>query len=81
MKIKYIVYPGRLCSKNDGDTHFISYSQLVALYKVDQRECIDFNTLCESEVRILKESDEEYAHLHPMYHGNYELKVKKAEEG
>jgi len=41
--IKYIVWPGYIISKNDGDRHYISAEQLVSLYGVSIRECIVIN--------------------------------------
>ena len=37
---KYLLYPGHVRSKNDGDWHYISASKLAALYKVSMQECI-----------------------------------------
>uniref|UniRef100_A0A6M3LH95 Uncharacterized protein n=1 Tax=viral metagenome TaxID=1070528 RepID=A0A6M3LH95_9ZZZZ len=37
---KYIVYPGFVTSRNDGDRHYVSASQLIHLHKVQNSECI-----------------------------------------
>jgi hypothetical protein len=38
-KIKYILNPGWVTSKNDGQQHFITAGYLVRLYKVNPDEC------------------------------------------
>ncbi len=39
-KIKYLVFPGYVVSKNDGDMHFISARQLIRLYGVQVDQCL-----------------------------------------
>jgi hypothetical protein len=41
VKAKYLVYPGYVISKNDGEKHYISFMKLIELYRVDPRECIN----------------------------------------
>lgn len=36
---KYLVYPGYVTSKKDGDRHFINCKKLCELYKVSMSEC------------------------------------------
>lgn len=36
----YIVYPGYVVSRNDGDRHYVSFERLVQLYGVDPKLCI-----------------------------------------
>lgn len=38
----YAVYPGHIMAR-DGDRHFITFSQLCKLYRVDPREGIDMS--------------------------------------
>ena len=40
MKPKYIVVPGCITSKSDGDTHFISGQHLIRLYRVNPKDCL-----------------------------------------
>lgn len=40
MKKRYLVRPSTVQSRNDGDVHYISAGQLIALHGVDPRECI-----------------------------------------
>jgi len=66
MKRRYIVHPGFVVSRTDGDQHYIGYSQLIALYKVDPTLCILYK---EGEY-IPRALD---AHLYPKYSGDYSL--------
>ena len=38
--LKYLVCPGEVISKTDGDIHYISADRLIRLYNVDPRECL-----------------------------------------
>ena len=38
--IKYILCPGYIISKNDGDEHYINAKTLQSLYMVDPKECV-----------------------------------------
>lgn len=40
---KYLICPGHIISGTDGDKHYISASQLMALYKVDREDCIIYD--------------------------------------
>lgn len=39
MKKKYVVYPGVIKSRFDGDRHYISAYKVMELYKVNPEEC------------------------------------------
>jgi hypothetical protein len=58
---KYIVHPGCIKSRNDKDIHFISFTQLVRLYKVPMEECIDAS----DKNRLMGLDQEKFIHLHP----------------
>lgn len=74
---RYLVRPGRVMSKNDGDIHYIGARQLMHLHGVDPRECIvipggeewppGFGHLATEEQRQAAG----LTLLEPMYHGNY----------
>jgi hypothetical protein len=67
--VKYVVYPGYVKSKTDGQRHWVSYQQLIALYHVDPKECINGsrpNTFVDR-----------YIPLYPRYDGNYEIPKQK----
>lgn len=62
---KYVIHPGFVISKNDGDRHYVTANQLIRLYGVNPRECLVAG-------RTALPSDD-LIHLHPQYSGNYEL--------
>lgn len=62
-QIKYVIHPGFVLSKQDKDTHYIGYSQLIALYGVDPRNCELYSPMFNY--------GSEYVHLHPRFDGNY----------
>lgn len=37
---KYLVIPGNVISKNDGDEHYISANELIRLYGVQRDDCV-----------------------------------------
>ncbi|QOR55751.1 MAG: hypothetical protein YHS30scaffold667_47 [Phage 65_10] len=39
MTVKYLLHPGTVTSKTDGDRHFIDYRTLARLYDVPLSEC------------------------------------------
>lgn len=67
---KYVVWPGDVISKNDGDRHFISFPKLCELYGVNPEECYDG-----TDWRELKGIDgiAELINLRPSYSGDYTL--------
>jgi hypothetical protein len=38
--IKYLICPGMVTAKKDGDRHYITANQLIRLYKVNPSECV-----------------------------------------
>ena len=66
--IKYIICPGTVISKNDGDHHYVSADRLIHLYCVDRRECI-----IDSLGRFRDRSYDALIKLYPRYDGNYPL--------
>ena len=63
--IKYLVKPGYVYSKTDGQRHYIGASKLIGLYRVDPKECyISRGGPGEPEGLIV---------LSPQYDGNYSL--------
>ena len=66
---KYVVVPGFLRSKSDGQRHDISAQSLMHLYKVDRDEClIKYN-----DERDWGKDFSNLIHLYPDYHGKYEI--------
>lgn len=60
--IKYVLHPGWVTSKVDGDRHFIGVGKLVHLYGVDPAECTLDPFLMGGVI-----------HLFPRRDGNYRL--------
>lgn len=70
--IEYVVSPGDVWSREDGQRHHIGYSQLIHLYHVDPRVCI-----IDDGKGSLREYDGEFLKtliwLKPRLDGNYSL--------
>ena len=71
--IKYILHPGPVKSRWDGDIHLISASRLAELYNVNLSECIIYgrDTLSYSQDFL-----NDLTPLFPQQNGNYILKNK-----
>lgn len=70
MKLKrYMVHPGYVRSLRDGDVHYVGFSQLVGLYRVEPSECVDASR--PQNQRGFNE--EEFIHLYPRLDGDYSL--------
>lgn len=67
---KYCLHPGYVISKNDGEKHYITYQQLVGLYKLDPKECVEW-------FDYIFDSYEDFKHLGPRHDGNYEAFIKQ----
>lgn len=69
--IKYLIKPGYVNSRSDGDEHYIGYAKLIQLYRVNPKECLMF----EDEMRgYTAEFLDSLTVLEPQYNGNYEVK-------
>jgi hypothetical protein len=64
--IKYMLHPGYVISRYDGQKHYISYHRLIELYKLNPKECIDSSHRGMGIRRSVW-------HLHPEYNGDYSL--------
>lgn len=62
---RYVLHPGWVMSKNDGDRHYITALKLVELYRVHPADCRVYGTEMPD-----KEGE---VHLWPRYDGNYTL--------
>ena len=68
MRPKYLLCPGEIRSKNDGDFHYISAGRLIALYGVKASECTtDYRGL------------DGLIPLEPRYQGDYQEWLKQVE--
>jgi hypothetical protein len=76
MKPKYVICPGEVTSKTDGQRHYIGPMQLMRLYGVDPQECEIYEPAPwwpESYYRMAEERQRGLPRLGPRYDGNYEL--------
>lgn len=76
MNRRYVLHPGPVKSRNDGQVHFIGAAQLADLYNVSLRDCITYPTGCGTESVIRRRiwrDPVDAVHLHPRYDGNYQL--------
>ena len=64
--VRYILHPGYVRSKYDGDEHFIGGPRLARLYGVSLRDCV-YGDVCTYAPR---EGD---IHLRPRFDGDYQL--------
>jgi hypothetical protein len=67
---RYIVEPGWVISKTDGQEHFIGADQLIRLYGVDRRDCIIINSDEDYKTHRLDLND---VRLQPRHSGDYTL--------
>ena len=72
LEIRYVLHPGYVISRTDGDEHFISADRLARLYGVDIRCCVRADSI---EYRPGKND----VHLYPDYAGNYDLEQRVRE--
>lgn len=72
IKPKYVVHPGWIVSRRDGDLHYISFLNLCQLYKVSISECIDA-TYKRNWVGYKTEEINSFQHLRPNPSGIYLL--------
>ena len=70
---KYALHPGWVTSKTDGDRHHISTEQLINLYRLPRRDCIVWDRTVPDRIKGLNHDD--YIHIYPNYHGNYNLEI------
>jgi hypothetical protein len=83
-RYKYVVKPGWVTSKNDGQQHYIGAMQLIRLYQVDPRLCYVYEPTprwtrwdAEEAKRIMKD----LIPLVPRYDGNYRVPTSPAPSG
>lgn len=71
--MRYVLHPGYVTSKNDGQEHFIGGPRLAQLYGVDIKQCVF------GDVPEYREQEGD-VHLWPDYHGIYALPSNAAVE-
>lgn len=65
--IRYVIHPGHVYSKNDGQLHYINGRQLMRLYGVNPSECV----IASAQYGWCAPSG--CTHLRPRNDGNYKL--------
>lgn len=75
-KKKYLVFPGTIESKNDGQVQYVSAYSLIALYRVDRRECI----IVTEQRDLAGRNQHEFIHLEPNWDGRYETFISDIEK-
>lgn len=76
MKPKYVICPGTVTNKTDGQEHYIGPMRLMQLYGVDQRECEIYEPAMwwpQSYYRMAEERQRGLPRLGPRYDGDYTL--------
>lgn len=66
---KYVVYPGFVQSRHDGDVHYITARQLMHLYGVRLSDCV----VAQSDTDLLGRDFTGLIPLRPRYDGDYRL--------
>lgn len=80
MKTKYVICPGNVISKSDGQRHYIGPMQLIQLYGLDPSECEIYEPAPwwpESFYRMAEERNCGLVKLGPRHDGNYEMYIEK----
>ena len=65
---RFVLHPGYVTSKNDGQDHWISGDRLAGLHGVNRRDCI---TVKADSPAYRKERYAHMVHLYPRYDGCY----------
>ena len=76
MKPKYVICPGEVASRTNGQRHYIGAMELIRLYGVDSRECEIHEPASwwpNSYYSMTEERQRGLPRLGPSYDGNYEL--------
>lgn len=78
MKPRYVLHPGWVVSKTDGQRHFIDEQMLMRLYRVHADECT-FAYLESTPFKPARLTVEDpLIHLYPRYDGNYTMPERKS---
>lgn len=71
---KYLVCPGTVISKIDGDEHYVDAGALIYLYDVDPRDCVISNT---RKPQVVPDHLLDLIVLKPRHDGDYPVFRKK----
>ena len=77
MKPKYVICPGFVTSKTDGQRHYVGPYELMRLYGVDPKDCDIYEPTpwWPGSVSVWRPDEEHKGliRLHPRYDGDYKL--------
>ena len=73
MKTRLVVLPGHIISKDDGDEHFVTSSQLLRLYRIKQPYPWNDLLVVQENLRHTYEPQIGDVRLYPRVSGKYEL--------
>ncbi len=79
-KHRYLVYPGWVTSKNDGDMHYISYAVLCTLYGVNRERCLDASPTSFMTKGYDRDYLDSLIKLTPRVDGDYKEHLAELEE-
>lgn len=68
--IKYVLRPGHVRSKSDGEVHFINAQRLAELYRVPLNECAVWDSRLPLTTNLKMHTGR--LALHPRNNGNYD---------
>ncbi len=68
-QVRYVLHPGYVTSRNDGQRHYVGIAQLAKLYGLDIRAP---NVAIAYGLRSLDDLPDD-VHLYPRYNGDYRL--------
>ena len=66
----YVLHPGYVTSKNDGDRHFIDAPTLAKLYGVPLHQCLIYDIRRPENIKGFVDNPN-FKHLRPRYNGHY----------
>jgi hypothetical protein len=69
--LKFLICPGWVTSKNDGDRHYITAHQLMRLYMVRPEQCLIQGEAAELHIIGRRFDTLKLIPLRPSYHGHY----------
>ncbi len=72
---KYLLHPGYVVSKTDGDRHYITSQMLMKLYNVPPKDCVTYIPF-----RRCTYDQDKLIDLYPMASGKYKDMQKQEEE-
>lgn len=73
MKPLYVIHPGTVISRSDGQFHHVSAADLVRLYGLRPGEYVVYRKPQPGEPEVIYRTPRPIVHLHPDYNGVYRL--------